>query len=160
MTMRAASLLAMRLLLPPLALLPLGPAVAQQAPAPEAGCDAGAPCAGGPWLPLAGTWRFMSAIAEWSVAVDDTGRFHAEGPRTVTIGREEAHYTSILSGTISHDHVALSVKADNFSLPNFVPGPATVCTGVPVGPGRYEGSCANGKQRLAFAFVRETAPAP
>ena len=157
MIMQATSLLAARLLLSAVVLLPAGgSAVAEDVPA----CDAASPCPGGPWLSLAGTWRFMSAIAEWSVAVDEAGRFHAEGPRTVTIGREEAHYTSILSGTISHDHVALSVKADNFSLPNFVPGPATVCTGVPVGPGRYEGSCANGKQRLAFAFLREGGAAP
>ncbi|SHG82769.1 hypothetical protein SAMN02745157_4877 [Kaistia soli DSM 19436] len=118
------------------------------------------PCAGGPWLSLAGNWRFQSAIAQWSVAVDEDGRFHAEGPRSVTIGGEKASYVSTLSGTISHDHVALSIKADQFSLPNFVPGPATICTGVPAGPGRYEGSCANGKQRLAFAFIREGAAAP
>lgn len=125
----------------------------------ESDCG-GAPCGGGPWLSLAGNWRFQSAIAQWSVAVADDGRFHAEGPRSVTIGGEKATYVSTLSGTISHDHVALSIKADQFSLPNFVPGPATICTGVPAGPGRYEGSCANGKQRLAFAFIREGATAP
>ncbi|HWJ72171.1 MAG TPA: hypothetical protein VNX29_03290 [Kaistia sp.] len=131
-----------------------GPAFAE-----DGDCGA-SPCAGGPWLSLAGNWRFVSSIAQWSVAVDDSGRFHAEGPRSVTIGSEQASYISTLAGTISHDHVALSIKADNFSLPNFVPGPATICTGVPAGPGRYEGSCANGKQRLGFAFIREGAATP
>ncbi len=114
----------------------------------------GSPCAKGPWLSPAGEWSFVSKVARWTVAVDDSGRFHAEAPRSVVIGKETATYRSTLSGTVSHDRVALSIGADDFSLPNFVPGPPTICTGVPDGPGRYSGRCASGSQRLNFIFQR------
>ena len=139
-----------------LAALTLLPILVDGAPLlapPDAPCTAG-PCAARP-PPEPGGWSFVVNGARWRVAVDADGRVHAVATRAVRIGADLATYRSTLAGTVAADRVTLTVTADEFSLPNFVPGPPTICVGLPAGEGRFEGRCANAGQRTPFTFSRD-----
>lgn len=118
----------------------------------EPDCGTNAPCVASP---LGGTWTFAANGATWTVDVGAGGRIHATGERSVTIGRDVATYRSTLEGTLTETAVTLSITADNFSLPNFVPGPPTICAGTAIGMERYRGTCARDRDRMDFLFTRE-----
>ena len=143
-------------LVPALVLFAATPAMADTplfAPAPRP-CLAG-PCAE-PAAPKAGRWIFSAAGIRWAVDLDAEGRFHAEAKRTVVIRGEKADYRSTAEGKASARTLTLSVTADEFSLPNFVPGPPTLCTGQRVTEIAYEGRCSDGGDRaMDFSFKAE-----
>lgn len=139
-----------------LALLALAPIQVGGTPLlapPDAPCTIG-PCAARP-APEPGGWSFVVRGARWRVAVDAGGRVHAVATRAIRIGADLATYRSTLSGAVDADRVTLTVTADQFSLPNFVPGPPTICVGLATGEGRFEGRCANEGQRTPFTFSRD-----
>lgn len=103
---------------------------------------------------LEGRWTFSARGSKWTVDVGADGHIHAEGERSITIGRDVATYRSTLDGTLTLEGVTLSIVSDNFSAPNFVPGPPTICTGTAIGMERYRGTCASEKTRMEFMFTR------
>lgn len=103
---------------------------------------------------LGGRWTFSARGSKWTVDVGADGHIHAEGERSITIGRDVATYRSTLDGTLTLEGVTLSIVSDNFSAPNFVPGPPTICTGTAIGMERYRGTCASEKTRMDFMFTR------
>jgi hypothetical protein len=120
------------------------------APAPR-------PCLAGPCAelgaPRAGRWTFKASGITWSIDVDAAGRFRAEARRTVLINGERADYRSTAEGRASARGLTLTVTADDFSLPNFVPGPPTLCTGQRITAITYAGRCSDGGGRsMDFTF--------
>lgn len=126
------------------------PQAAPTMPSTKAGCGIAA-CASSS---LEGRWTFAARGSRWTVDVAADGHIHAEGERSITIGRDVATYRSTLDGTLTEEGVTLSIVSDNFSAPNFVAGPPTICTGTAIGMERYRGTCASERNRMEFMFTR------